>query len=316
MGRVFPPEVISAGDYPVLGAHESAASALMTEFQAENKANGFTGMVYGSTTFSYASIRSDLDVLGVIPDSTDTSTIQSRVVDYIAEVATEWRVPVEANVISAPDLAQRRRRFVRDSLFMEHLASVARSGKYVVGDVETYLQPHVTYDSAQQQWLAARLVTQHYTSWKGIYFLEGSVAVLGQPNYHKLQRAFELPSALGRKLLRLVELTEWTSEHGEQNTSYPEQEFYARQSLAERVRGIVADTPYTTSVDWLANHDNEYTQLLQSTLQGETTITDYATWLKDVYQPAMRHALRLSVGAFALARRQDATKKSEVKRQF
>ncbi len=170
----------------------------MTEFKAENKANGFAGMVYGSTTFGYAGIRSDLDVLGIIPAGTDMSAIHSRVADYIAEVAAKWQVPVEANVISVPDLAERRRRFVRDSLFMEHLVWTARSGKYVVGDVETYLQPHVTYDSARQQWLAAKTATQYYTSWKEAYFLAGSVAVLGRPNYHKLQRAFELPSALGR----------------------------------------------------------------------------------------------------------------------
>ncbi len=102
----------------------------------------------------------------------------------------------------------------------------------------------------------------------------------------------------------MVELTGWTSEHSEQDTSYPEQEFYARQSLVERVRQLFVDTPYTTSVDWLATRDSDYTQLLQSTLQGEMTITDYATWLNDAYRPAMQHALRLSVGAFALARRQ------------
>jgi hypothetical protein len=306
MGKVFSPSAIAAGEYPKPGDHEAAALALTTEFEAENQETGFAGMILGSVASHFSGIRSDLDVLGVIPDDADVSRVQGRVADRIAGVAARWKIPIEAHLMTAGDLAERRPRVMRDLLFIEHLAQVASDGEYVVGELATHLKPLIEYDSAHEQWQAAKRTAENYGLFKAAYFLIGSLASFGKPDYYRLQRAFELPSALGRKLLRLNELTEWANSHDDPDPSYPARGFYARESLAKGVRRLLAGTRYEPCAAWLVDHDAEYTKLLQSTMQGDTSIADYEAWLEGVHRPAMRRALALSIGAFLLVRRQPA----------
>jgi hypothetical protein len=300
MGKVFSPEAIILGDYPEPGAHQAAAQDFVERLEEENYESGLSGMVFGSVVLGFANVRSDLDGLGIISHGTDEFAIGVRISEHIADVESSWKVPIEASVITDRDIATRRHPVTEDSLFSEHLLQAARCGKYVVGDPEPHLLPLAQFDSAHDQLQSASRIAKLYTAIKRKEFLSSLATGTDTPNYLKLQRAFELPSALGRKLLRLQELTEWAVTNEIPHIPSAGREFYARQSLAEGMAKLLEGTGHDAQAGWLVTHDGEYAQLLQGTLQGKTTIADYSSWLKAIYRPAIQHALRLAIGASAL----------------
>jgi hypothetical protein len=258
-------------------------------------------MVFGSVALGCAGVRSDLDVLGIIPPGEDEMALSERVARHFAEVSNRWKVLTEGSVITSQDIASRRHPLTEDSLFTEHLLYMARSGKYTVGDPAASLLPLNEFDSAQSQMQAAGSITALYTAIKRKEFFTGLAAESDAPNYHKLQRAFELPTAIGRKLLRLQELREWSVASQQPHALQSSDESYRRIDLAASIKDYLQGTDGEQPANWLLGHDQEYSCLLQDTLQGEVAMTDYEDWLGKAYRPAISQALRLTIAASKLA---------------
>lgn len=133
------------------------------------------------------------------------------------------------------------------------------------------------------------------------YFIYKHRTFLTAPGDPKvLQRAFELPTAILRKLIRLQTIRDQTYDPA--NPFRPE--FYPREALAVQSKRIISSSDsdsWGPLSSWLLRHDAEYTALLESTITGNTSIEAYERWLQQVSSEAITTARKLAVAARALA---------------
>ena len=291
MGKVFSPEEIQAGHIPQEGAHEQAGhflldqlfepSSLLSERQLNlyRTATGCidSAMVYGSTAFGRAGLRSDLDIfVNYREDQTRAALYLLR--EIFSEIEETYRVPVEPNVLPAGALGNPLQHRV-DPLFAKHLLEVQgmEFPQWSYNDPVEALKDGVVSNEDTD---FLRMVTVKYLNVKALKFSKAQVGYRGEVDLHVMQRGLELPSAIGRKILEVT--------NGEKvaETYCGRREDIAGlldKRLEEILRGYPKGGWLATAQTQLSQLDGEYTQLLEATIANPELLPDYVEWLKERY---------------------------------
>jgi predicted nucleotidyltransferase len=300
MGKIFTPNEIQSQAYPSPGAHTRVAEEII-EFicdwhEDDPDVAPRAAMVHGSVVFGNDNIRSDVDVLAVRGGEGDELDVLTGMGKYIGSLARRTFIPIEISVISEEDIRSRAHPITEDIFFAEHLTVAARSTAYLCGDMGDMLRPLGEYADSEEQQAAADRMSALYVSIKKNEFFKSMTIPDQRVNYYKLQRAVELPSALGRKLVRLAQIRANAAHTNEPIAPTQESEHYTRQAFADGVLALAADCPqWSGPANQLLDLDGEYEEVLQSTLSGESSIDSYTKWVSNAYKVALEQALRLTV---------------------
>jgi len=128
-------------------------------------------------------------------------------------------------------------------------------------------------------------------------FFEAQRRHTDEINYARIQRAFELPTAITRKLVRLQQLRACKMSSIVELPPH----FYQRDGLASHAKTYYDASPeWAECSTWLIARDGEYTELLNDTVAGSTSLKEYEAWLHDIARPSYQKALHLSIAAEAL----------------
>ncbi len=288
MGKVFSVEEVSAGLVPEVGAHHAAARFVLDELFEQVTGDLYVGapgvdaaLVYGSTVHE-PNRRSDVDVL-LVYDATQAAVALPGIRTVLQAAETRYRVPIEEHVVPRGALKNPLEHNI-DPLFMRHLVAVQRN------------QPHWQRNSPIPASLFANSIDRDrvveiavaYCSGKAQQFARALMKRNDAIDLHTLQRAFELPATIGRKVLvaifsdglapkvenRIIFDKGWTTQLVKQ--------------LLESIGGVHAGA--ADQLGKLATLNSDYSRLLEATLAGQTTTADYATWLSEHAQLAYQLA--------------------------
>lgn len=278
MGKVFTPEELERGFIPQEGAHLEAAEYIVDqlfrerepfsdvdEFFAYLERDIDAGLIHGSVTHGTANRRSDVDVVVIyLPHTPAMDTIRN-----VFDVArANYKVPIEANLISRDDALSGMHSI--DPLFLRYLLAAQENpdfswnnpaGKLSIG------MPNAPYSDER----LARVV-QRYIGAKSASFSKALVAE--EIDAHKLQRAFELPKNLGRKVLSMKSEDFEVAEHTGDDIVRLFTEFVTEQDVPDhRIIQI------NSGMKYLLEQDQDYSEFLQETIDGLHSIAAYRSWL-------------------------------------
>lgn len=317
MGKVFGADEIMLGEIPEPGAHTAAAKEV---FELLFKGRAFepgssewtysgiqSGMIHGSSTHGTANIRSDLDVLMIVRSGQDLTL---DVVDRVfSSVKQRYHVPIEANILNVVDISERAHSI--DPLFLRYLYEAQSNPDFS----RNWPADHIgSYFFEQDRRPSALLrVVQRYTSAKTASFAKG-LAIGSELDHHKIQRALELPKNMGRKVLSMLdpEFSAWRTPSDEIQSGL--EDFIIARRRDER------DTSGQLAIDSLRKltaQDEEYSELLQQTLNGEVDLDTYEKWLEGNKRQLLHSALNVSEGmswaliSYAYERRTAASREEQ-----
>lgn len=294
MGKVFRSEHIQEGGYPELGDQFDIAQSFMD--QAAALPDLHAAIIFGSTAIGNPRRRSDVD-LALAYDGSRPSQIADF---HFALKEMVQKMPhgqlIEPHIVSRLSLEEPKQARKGDVLLTEHLRLMAVESVIPGINEEAFANMadplrECTIDQATE---LAQQVTEAYLLHKRRKFF--SAALTDEFSHAKLQRAFELPTAITRKLVRVQALRS-KSKHAAFSAG-----FYDRDSLARiSLRDFAPAGDWHTSAAWLIERDNEYSELLEETIAGQVTIKEYDKWLMNVSAPSYQHAIRLSIAALAIS---------------
>lgn len=293
MGKVFTSESVARETVPRSGDQERVANAFI-EAVADIPHLDAT-IVFGSTALGNANRRSDTDVALAYGEKGNSSEFFIALRDIIQ--ALPQGELIEPFIASRRNLADPTTSLHSDAFMAEHLKLVARESTLLSINPELFANmpdPLSELPSDQAATLAERVVTNYLENKIRKFFNASRQNDI--ENYHRLQRAFELPTAITRKLLRLQTV------RSHYRTEVFQAQFYDRDNLAHESQQLsqLLGREWAQHSAWLIERDGEYSQLLEDTIEGTTSIETYQTWLDDVAQPSFDRALRLSVAALAI----------------
>jgi hypothetical protein len=313
MGKVFTVNEIANGDIPEVGAHYEAGQHFLGELfdhtppRNENGRGYFhpryhavdSVMVYGSTALGLANVRSDLDVL---VNFCESRSLHEQPVDecfsiigsLIRTTQDKYKVPVQANILPHMWLWNPLKHNV-DILFAQHLVRVQNMDdpQWSFGFPADGLVHNRDTNNRTPDRIRAFAI--RYTAAKARQMAK-ALTLYTEVDHHTLQRALELPSALGRKIVALAdatkpELAQAFEEVDGRDASF--QGFVLAAASVEWHRDYGRDTSLLDMLS-LKQKDEEYSELLDSTISGSTTLEDYQTWLEDQYRPTLQLAYRIA----------------------
>ena len=231
--------------------------------------------MFGSTTTGHANIRSDLDIL-VSYDAQDSWFIRHMGL-VLKHLDREFNIPVEPILYNNDKLMSGDHTI--DPIFGKHLQSVDAS-KWGIRK-----NPVNTLNFKDESWAD---VFDRYSLHKESKFKKALLSINGKVDYKVLQRAYEIPSALGRKALALLE-TDVEPQCVDPHTASKQQIIAAIGSIA---------SPHTlTALERITAANTEYDQLLEQTIGGsEARVGTYADWLRHSYTQTVGFALDYTVG--------------------
>lgn len=283
MGVVYTPEEVAHAEVPQPGAHLLAAKHFLAACEQSDYI--LAAQIHGST-LTVPKRRSDMDVVSVYPLSESHAAADDRC-RMIEDVWDRYHVKTECHSIPSagelhfPD---------RDIFFARYLLDVAKgSPDFGIGGPEAYIQRIQVSASPEEERLRA---------FDYVHAKSGSMnRALDNNNleYDTLQRAFELVSALGRKLVPFLQ-------HAAERLAgleYPLDDRDKMTIVVTQGLGIVATLGYNVEplVSYqqkLATLDSAYTKVLEDTLAGNLSVSQYEKWISDNYRPALQSALGLS----------------------
>lgn len=294
MGRVYSPKDVMLERVPEIGAHEQAARFIMTELieahdsyvlnnpvTPEEPGPPFgidSGMIYGSVAMGSANRRSDLDVLINYADN-HAESILPHIGSVFRQVEERFGVFIEPNLLPVGALFDSRQHSI-DPLFAEHLIAVQQQKEprwSYNWPVNALMLSEQRLDPEDQE--RTRAIALRYVRAKSTLFVRAWVGHREGAglNLHALQRALELPTALGRKILAATCDGEISDELISGNRAG------VRQMLFERLETI--DWPGVTETGMepmtrLQAHDEEYSELLEGAINGNVSIKDYEAWIR------------------------------------
>lgn len=290
MGKIFTPEQLEQGRVPELGAHEKAAEFVCEQLffdqnifdeipQASSMERDnviIAGLVHGSSTHGTTNIRSDLDNL-LIVDSSCTSFGSATLAEITSHVFREayrrFNVEVESNRIEVGDIARRHHRI--DPVFLNYLLRAEENPDFSWNSPATMIRQGFSEEDFQPVNLADVLC--RYTADKIAKF--DKAMNTEEMDYHAMQRAFELPKNLARKVLSALDPDFSVQAASTQEILDGMLEFYNSQVLAAG-RSI-------GNLETLVSLDREYSELLDDITKGRKSIGDYTAWITRCYRPAI-----------------------------
>lgn len=286
MGKVFSGEQIARGEIPRPGAHRLSADYILKRLFEDFESPIHAAQIYGSTAIGTASIRSDVDVLVVHSDGYARATASALTLarETFKDAEKLYHAPVEANVLSSSS-AQNPLRHTIDPLFHEHLRFIQNRDdpQLSVGWPADIIRTNpITLERI-------RSIALRYAGAKARSFSSASVEFDGSVDTKKMQRALELPAAIGRKVLLAV------ARPGELpiDTNDKPAMTYALNIKLDEVKqdidNVGVKCQYALSI-----LDHDYTSLLHATLQGNVSIREYEAWLNRNYLDANRMAYEVS----------------------
>lgn len=293
MGKIFTAESVAREAVPHLGSQERAAYEFME--MTSDIPHLKAAIVFGSTALGNARRRSDVDIAVAYEESADLSDFFINLRDTV-QVLPHGEL-VEPFIIDSRSLTDSTAALQGDVFMAEHLRLTARASKIPGINADIFANmpdPLTELPPAQAAALAEQVATNYVTNKIRKFF--NASRQNDTSNYHRLQRAFELPTAITRKLVRLQTVRSRYSHQAFQA------HFYDRDNLAQEGQKLneVLGDEWTRCSAWLIERDKEYSELLEDTLEGSLPISAYQRWLDNVAQPSFDQALRLSVAALAI----------------
>lgn len=311
MGRVYSPGELAAGHYPEsTQVHVETATALMRQAidmsQDRPPGEAVEALVYGSVALGLHSRRSDLDAILVTPDASEIAD-GLTLARSIARLQAAGHVAIEPIIISQTALRVGDHPSISDLLFREHLQTVVHGSPYKVGDPTRYLRGQDRYAlTADEQFRTVHQTTTRYVEHKK----HGALTALadGDVSITKaLQRSFELPSSLSRIMVRVKQLDQLRKHGGWNMNELPPTAAVGRQDLEAMVYAVAPpDSAWGEHASWLIAQNRQYTEALESTIGGETTIEIYDAWLQRITPDVLERTYQLGVAASTLLLRSAA----------
>lgn len=316
MGRVFTPEQVANHEVPEPGAHELAGRTILKSLfepeglytpnydhsqhssllETEKTAvpDSWTlnteiytryfgleaGMVYGSTALGCANIRSDLDIL-ITYHQVASSTTMDIISEVFQAAEEEYRVLVEGNILNVSALFSPLEHSI-DPLFARHLIDIQNQEEprwSYNWPVDGLTSGGVDLHPDQEQ---VRALAIRYCSGKTRYLTHKRTEYRGAIDYQALRRALEIPAALGRKVLAATLGVEQVDQDLLQNKNRIIGLLGEVLAKATEAAGYSLGEP-ELQMKRLAAADREYTELLNSALNGETSTESYRGWLDRRY---------------------------------
>jgi predicted nucleotidyltransferase len=303
MGRIIPPEALAEGRIPVEGAHVEAGRDLLDHFfVGEDWLDSFTnrekygvhrGLIYGSTVTGATNSRSDVDTLIVYNDHSIARNDGFQWIrSVVAEIEDEHGVYIDLHLRPDAELFGGKSQGI-DRLFASHLR-----------DVENMEEPRWSYnwptdgldplfqDDPDFKTEAAK-ICMGFSSFKAKFFARALAARVGEP-LHAMQRALELPGAFARKAVNVVPYTGQLALEGVGSNS--DKAILIRgleiADARSQFSGVSQILEYTKRLQGV---DEEYNELLQSTIEGSTSLAEYKRWLDERLRDSLLSAHELSV---------------------
>lgn len=202
MGVVYSGAELWGCKLPAEGAHMEAAACVVEEVGGMEEA--VLTVVHGSVVNGTSNVRSDLDVLVTYDSSVlmEEPKIVRSINRALGRIGRETNVKIEANIWPADEALEARKERMYDLLFSWHLARSMKHPDWAVGDPDEKILEIADHSLDDEG--ALRRVILNYTTYKHsgfakapTYFDESDKALAA------LQRAFELPKALGRKIRQM-----------------------------------------------------------------------------------------------------------------
>ncbi len=288
MGRVFTPEQIEAGAVPEPANFEIAGRELLGMLatgmlEPGNEASTFNSgsyildgaFIFGSATKGESNVRSDLDVF--VSYSIGSSTMSQAILGLrpaFAELQTRWHIAVEPVILHTAQLMDGDHSV--DPIFEQNLRSVP--AEWHVGN-----NPLDHIQDQSKSWSA---VVHDYAMHKERKFTKALADTDTTVDYKVMQRALELPSALGRKCLALV-----YSRQALENNDYRDA---SKQKVVQAIAEI-APAAIVAPLNKLVEFDRSYNHVLTNVINGRIRPDKYLSLLKAMYLPVVATALELTV---------------------
>lgn len=285
MGKVFSPEEVGAGHVPEPGAHQKAATFVLDSLLFEQVEPGLysgipgvvAALVYGSTTFKPRT-RSDVDVL-ISYDPNQTGIALPAIRNVLEEAKRLYNVPIEAGVTYEGALRSPLEHGM-DALFLRHLASIQER-------MPQWRRNRPVPDESLAQelnWAKVVEIAVSYCSNKARLFAWALTETDRSFGLYAMQRALELPSAIGRKVLAAT-LDPKDLPEAEVRTIVDK--VWATEQVEEKLGNLVGKNDQAViKLGRLAAINDRYSEVLGLALSGEMAIAEYTSWLDSHREPS------------------------------
>lgn len=272
MGVVYSALDIECETFPAEGDHERAAGSVLAVVPALPGVD--TTMVYGSVAEGRSNLRSDLDVLVTYSaEGTAEAVLRRLVVKQLDEVERHTGVRVEANIWPTSEPLALRTARINDLLFAGYLARhMNLTDEWRIGspDVVTMRVAEGLRSASERE--IAQIVLK-YAAAKHRRFMRAPLQYEDDPRVlSAMQRALELPKAIGRKIVQLKDMPS------------------ARQTQPELIDTLLEsglDDATADAIDVLSGLDRECTDLIEGIDDsGDISPSDkirYQSWLRESY---------------------------------
>jgi predicted nucleotidyltransferase len=292
MGRVYTPEEVADGAIPKRGAHELAGREILRDIEAYGETHG--ALIYGSTADGRATMRSDLDVFVSFP-SLDSDKTLVELQGIFAAIEAKYKVFVEPHALDSDSLSNPLRHSI-DPLFAEELQRSALAFHHQRWVTGWPIRDLRTFEATPRR---IRSVAMQYSSSKAKQFGRAILSYRGQLDTTTLQRALELPAAVGRKVIPA------TAVIGEYELDTTDKRDMTRET--QRRLKILSGVAMGTFRDefnggWLGSADpvgtfealarlnHEYSTVLFEAYHGGISVDTYREWLDKNYLRAIQLA--------------------------
>ncbi|CAN5197019.1 hypothetical protein BH09PAT3_BH09PAT3_1070 [soil metagenome] len=295
MGRVFTSEELATCRLPGPNNFAAAAQFLLTAVEASEDIAQYQpqtagALVFGSTTTETTTVRSDLDVLiAYHDDGYPRSTTLLAYREIFKNIKDIFDVTVESTIESTADLQSGNHTI--DNLFLPNLLSVPSTWS-------TRLNPA---QITQVPCRPAMDIFRDYSIAKDRKFGK-ALTDSSDIDTKNMQRALELPVALGRKALGALAECEPLELQAEITPNMP------KRAVVDCLALIKSPQNAVTPLEKLLVLDQEYTDLVEAAAARQTHAVEHERWLRAHYVSALalaidyndslsRHVLAVTAGA-------------------
>jgi len=286
MGRVFTPEQIRMEKIPRVGDMQAAGrhilGLLIDDDDTEKVVH--SALVYGSVAMGQADMRSDLDLL-VNYESEHHMACINRVASVTTEAETVYSVAVEAQLYEVGDIPVPQSLGL-DPFYAAHLLE-AQNLRNPSWHINFPVDAHTFQEAAQLPIEQVREICYQYLVAKTTHFTWPLVHEDEDIDYHVLQRTFELPTAIGRKILPALYSLEQVPKPGNESAM--------KEMVRDATKHLFEDSDEVLGAyNELEAMDRQYSRMLEDVTKDLITLDEYETWINNVYREALRRAVLIS----------------------